>query len=144
MERTQQAEGALQTIIASAKHSSAMVVEIVAALDELMTTGQEVSSSMGQVNLMSEEITTATKEHESSTKQINQAIAHINDMTVQIQQAAAQQSAGAYQALNTTHTMLDLIDQNLESSRQIVLTTEELSAQAAPILQAMSRLALRS
>ena len=143
MERTRQAEKALQTIISSAKHSSSMVISIVAALDELMTTSREVSNSMGQVNLMTEEITTAAREHEFSTKQINQAITHINDMTAHIQHATDQQSAGTRQALNATHTMLDLMNQNLESSRQIALSAEELSAQVAPILHAMNRMTLR-
>lgn len=144
MERTRQAEKALQTIISSAKHSSSMVISIVAALDELMTTSQEVSNSMGQVNLMTEEISTAAREHEFSTKQINQAITHINDMTAHIQHATDQQSAGTRQALNATHAILDLMNQNLESSRQIALSAEELSAQVAPILHTMNRLILRS
>ena len=144
MERTQQAQETLQKIITSAQQSSSVVTEIASALHKLLTTSQEVSTAMARVNVMTGDITTATKEQEASTKQINQAIAHINNMASQIQQATSQQLTGVHQVLDTTNDVTTLIDQNLESSRQIAHTTEELSSQAGILVQSVDRFKLNS
>ena len=139
MELTQQAREALQKINASAHQSSLVVAGVTAGLHEVIDSSQEVSTAMEQVNVMTAEITGATREQEASTQQINQAITQINDMSSQIQQATSGQLTGVHQVLDVTHAVIALIDQNLETSRQIALSSEELSSHTAMLLQEVSR-----
>jgi methyl-accepting chemotaxis protein len=144
MERTQQAQEALEKIISSAQRSSSVVTEIADALHGLITTSHNVSSAMEQVNAMTDHITAATEQQKASTVQINTAVAHITDMTSQIQQATTEQLTSVHQLLDTTNNVTSLIDQNLESSQQIARTTEELSSQADILLQSVVRFKLNA
>lgn len=142
MERTQQARGTLEKIIASAQRSSKVVTDIASTLHELMTASRTVSTAMERVNTMTDDITTATSEQEASTKQINQAIEHINAMTSQIQHATAEQLRGVQHVLEAMKKVTTLTDQNLESSQHITTTTKELSLQADLLLQSVDRFKL--
>jgi methyl-accepting chemotaxis protein len=144
MERTQQAQEALNKINASAKRSSTVVAEIADALHSLMAISHNISSAMKQVNTMTDEITAATNEHKTGTDQIHQAFSQINDMTSQIQQATYEQLTGVQQVIDVTHHVTTLMDHNLESSQQIVQITKELSSQAAVLLQSVDRFKLES
>lgn len=142
MERTQQARGTLEKIISSAQRSSGVVTEIADTLHDLMQTSQDVSEAMGQVDLMTNDITTATNEQEASTRQIKHAIENVNDMTSQIQRAATNQLGGVQHVLEVMDDVTNLIGQNLESSQQITVTTQELSAQADLLLSSVDRFKL--
>ena len=142
IERTKQAHETLHKIISSAQQSSAVVTEIADTLHALMERSSDVSTAMEQVNTMTDDITAATNEHEASTKQINQVLEFINDMASQIQHATNEQSIGVRQLLEMTHTVTNLIEQNLESSQHIAQTTREFSSQAGILVHSVDRFTL--
>jgi methyl-accepting chemotaxis protein len=144
LERTEQARKTLEKINHSAQRSSSVVAEIADTLHDLMTTSRNVVTAMEQVNTMTDGIMTATNEQEASTRQIRQAVEHINNMASQIQHATNQQLLGVRQLLDTTNDVTGFIDQNLESSQQIVRTTEELSSQSDILLHSVDRFKLEA
>ena len=144
IERTQQAQEALNKIIASAQHSSFEVEEIARALQELMTASHIVFSAMEQVNKMSDDITGATKAQQCETDQIQQAITHINMKASEIQLATVNQLEGVHEVLDSTKNVSELIDKNLDRSLQISQITKELSSQARQLLQSVDRFKLHN
>lgn len=140
--RTQQARETLQKIISSAESSSTVVTDIAESVNNLINASQNVFQAMEQVNVMTDDITTATQQHQDSTRLINQAIAHIDEMASHIQQAAAEQHRGVLQVIENMNRVTQRIDSNMESSRQITLTTQELSRQAALLLESVDRFKL--
>lgn len=144
MERTLQAKKILKKIISSAEQASTEVVNIAKTLHGMLNTSQKISSAIAQINTMTDEIMNATKEQLSSTHQINDTIAHINDMTSQIHGATVQQLAGVKKVLDVTEDVSALIDHNLESSQQVMHTTDHLSSQAELLLQSVARFKMNS
>jgi methyl-accepting chemotaxis protein len=144
MERTQQAREKLQKITASAQQSSSVVTEIAETLHDLMATSRGLSNAMEQVNIMTNDITAATNEQKASTTQISETTTHINEMASQIQQATTEQLTGVHQLLKATNNVTILIDQNLESSRQVAHTAADLLAQADILLKSVDRFKLKA
>ena len=142
IERTRQARESLQKILSSAERSSLLVTNIAETLHGLMDNSRQVSVAMDQVDTMTDDITLATNEQEASTKQIEQAIALINEMSSQIQQAFGEQLEGVQRLLESTETVVELIEQNQQSSQRISLTTEELTTQSELLLHSVDRFKL--
>lgn len=137
MERTRQAQHALNKITASAERSSGVVAEIADALNGLMSISRTVSSAMEHVYAMTEDIMAATKQHNVGTTHIHDAISQITDMTSQIQHATTIQLTGIRQVLETTQHLSDVMANNLDSSQRIVAVTHDLSAQATILSQSV-------
>ena len=142
IERTHQAQETLQKILKSAEQSSEEVSEIAGTLQTLMASSREVSDAMEQVNLLTDDITRATNEQRSTTEQINQVIVSINDTASQIHRATAEQSDGVHHVIDAMNGVAGLIEQNLESSRQIGETTGSMSSQAELLLHSVARFKL--
>ena len=68
----------------------------------------------------------------------------INDMTSHIQRAITEQASGVRQLLEMTGGVIGFIQQNLQSSQNIVHTTQELSSQAELLLHAVDRFKLKT
>ncbi|MBD3308008.1 HAMP domain-containing protein [candidate division KSB3 bacterium] len=144
MERTRQARSTLEKIISSVQRSSGLVNEIAETLHALLASSQRVSQAMEQVDTMTDDITQATTKQQAVTEQINKAIEQITTMASSIQKATTDQLTGVRHVLGITQDIGALMKQNLSSSQQIVETTDELSAQAAILLQSVDRFKLNA
>ena len=142
MQQTRQARTTLEQIIKSAQRSSSLVTDIAEALDGLMDVTYNVTNAMEDVTSMTDDIRLATNEQTSSTHQINKAIEHVNEMTSHIQQAATDQLSGVHQMLNAANHVNSLIQKNLDSTQQIVKTTEILSSESEALLNSVDRFKL--
>jgi methyl-accepting chemotaxis protein len=144
MERTQQARQTLHKILTSAERSSMVISQSADTLHDVMAASQTVSTAMEQVDTMTDDITSATAQHEASTKQINQALTHINDMTSQIQQTTTGQLRGIQLVLGAMRKVIELSEQNMESSQGITNEAAELSSQADLLVQSIGRFTLNA
>ena len=142
MQRTRHAQEKLAKISSSAQRSSTVVTNIADTLHAVMTASRNVSEAMEQVNNMTDEITTATSQQEKSAKQMDQALEHINTMASHIQKSTTEQSEAVHHVIAAMLNVTELIAQNLDSSGQITITTEELSSQANILLQSVERFRL--
>jgi methyl-accepting chemotaxis protein len=141
--RTQQAQQRLEKIISSAQRSSDVVSEIADALDVQMTTSRKVKTTMERLHAMTVDITTSTNKQRITTMQIQDAVEHISELATQTHQDTREQLKGVKLVLNTTDTVKNLSDQNLESSKGINhVTTTNLAEQAQILLQSVDRFRL--
>ncbi len=139
IERTNQAQETLQRILRSAEQSSSEVAEIAETLQTLMASSREVSDAMAHVDKLTDDISAATNEQRTTTEQINQVIVNISTTSSQIQRATAEQSDGIHHVIEAINGVAGLIEQNLESSRQIADTTGSMSSQANLLLHSVAR-----
>jgi methyl-accepting chemotaxis protein len=144
MGRTQLAKETLHKIIDSAQRSSSVATEIADALHDVMLTGRHVVDAMQEVGAMTEDFTSVTSEQEMNTGQINKAISTINTMTAQVSQETTEQLAAIQEAFDATQHISTLSGQSLESSQQIVTTTQSLAEQAEVLRRAVERFKLKS
>jgi methyl-accepting chemotaxis protein len=121
-----------------------VVTEIADALHGLQTISHNVFSVMEHIDEMTDDITSATSQQKIGTTHINQAVLHINELASQIQKTTRDQRSDVHQVLDATSTVAELMDQNLDSSQEIVRMTEELSSHATLLLQSVEEFTLES
>ncbi len=142
IERTQETQEALKTIIHSAQQSSTVVGDIADALQELTTTNHTVVTAMEEIHELTNDFTMAAKEQETNTGQVDNALQSLTNFVSQFQESTNQRITRVNEMLDATQEVTRLIAQNLVSSQNIVTTTGELASQTDTLLQSVDRFKL--